>query len=161
MPSMSFAEALGAAVKVEESGMAFYKAAAANAEDPAAAEVFLGLAEFEKKHLDHFAALAARAVSDTELFRDGSDGDFAKDLATAAASSVFDLKKDISTFFGAKGSPRAAVRTAIGLEKDSIVFYLGLQKAMANRDEALKVSAIIDEEMRHISVLNGLLRQMA
>jgi hypothetical protein len=53
---------------------------------------------------------------------------------------------------------RAAAASAIAPASAEV--FLGLQKAMANREEALKVSEIIDEELRHVSVLNGLLRQI-
>jgi rubrerythrin len=159
-PALSFAEALAAAVKVEEAGIAFYKAAALNAIDPAAATLFLKLAEFEEQHRGYFTALGKRLENKESLFAGDARGEFAASLAEMAASGVFDLKRDIGDFFIGRETPRSVVKTAIGMEKDSIVFYLGLEQAMTDPVEAKKLSAVIGEEMRHISVLAALLKQM-
>lgn len=159
-PSLSFAEALKAAAAVEEAGMAFYRAAAERAWNPAAAEVFRGLLAYEEKHRDYFAAFQKRASAGSALPASERDAETARDLAGLARDGVFPLKGGVPAFFNGSETPAQAVKAAIALEKDSIIFYLGLEKAMANREEALKVREIIDEEMRHIAVLTALLKQL-
>jgi len=158
-PSISFAEALAAAVKVEETGMAFYKAAALNAVDPSAAEMFGKLAGLEAQHKAYFAGLSGRQERES-LFLNDPRSEFAAGLAAMAANGVFDMNRNIGEFFTGRETPRAVIKTAIGMEKDSIVFYLGLEQAMADRAEAQKLMEIIREEMRHISVLSGILTQL-
>lgn len=43
---------------------------------------------------------------------------------------------------------------AIGLEKDSIVFYLGMKEAVPQRSGRDKIEGIIKEEMRHMATLS-------
>jgi rubrerythrin len=43
---------------------------------------------------------------------------------------------------------------AIGLEKDSIVFYVGLKESVSPRAGKDKVQAIIKEEIGHIAILS-------
>ena len=46
------------------------------------------------------------------------------------------------------------LKAAITAEKDSIVFYLGMKKAVPERLGSDKVDEIIEEEMRHITMLS-------
>ena len=43
---------------------------------------------------------------------------------------------------------------AIGLEKDSIMYYVGLKATMARQGDKDKVEAIIAEEIAHIVTLS-------
>ena len=159
-PSISFAEALAAAVKVEETGIAFYKAAAQNSVDPSASAMFQKLAGLEEQHKAYFAGLGGRLESIESLFLNDPGSEFAAGLSAMAANGVFDLSRNIDDFFTGRETPRAVIKAAIAMEKDSIVFYLGLEQAMADREEAKKMMEIIREEMRHISVLSGILTQL-
>jgi len=51
-------------------------------------------------------------------------------------------------------------RMAIGLEKDSIVFYLGMKDAVPERLGRSKIDRIIKEEMVHIAILSGKLETL-
>jgi len=46
------------------------------------------------------------------------------------------------------------LQTAIGLEKDSVVFYLGMKDAIPQRLGRSKIDGIIKEEMGHIATLS-------
>jgi rubrerythrin len=48
---------------------------------------------------------------------------------------------------------------AIGIERDSIDFYVGLKEAVSHRAGKDKVEDIIKEEMRHIVILDQSLKQ--
>ena len=52
------------------------------------------------------------------------------------------------------------LRTAIELEKDSIMFYLGMKEMLAEGSDRTRVDDIIKEEMRHIVDLNRKLETM-
>ena len=49
------------------------------------------------------------------------------------------------------------LQMAIGLEKDSIVFYQGLRESLPSADAQVGVSEIIAEEMQHIALLAGMI----
>jgi len=46
------------------------------------------------------------------------------------------------------------LQMAIGLEKDSIVFYLGMKEMVPERLGRGKIDGIIKEEMRHVNDLS-------
>jgi rubrerythrin len=47
------------------------------------------------------------------------------------------------------------IRLAVALEKDTIVFYLGMRDLVPRRAGQAKLDDIIREEMQHIVVLTG------
>lgn len=159
MASLAYAEALRAAVRVEENGVRFYRKAAAGARDPEAARAFARLADFEEEHRGYFAALSLELEQRESLFVNDPDGKFAASVRGLADSGVFALAGNPEDFFSGDPGTRDAVKFAVSMEKDSIVFYLGLQEAMADREEAEKVGGIIKEELRHLAILSGLLKK--
>ncbi|MBI5744539.1 MAG: hypothetical protein HY952_08325 [Elusimicrobia bacterium] len=70
------------------------------------------------------------------------------------------LAGDPAATFHLKATTREAVKFAMGIEKDSVVFYLSLQEAMVDREESDKVGGIIKEELRHLAILTGLLKKI-
>lgn len=158
--SLAFVEALAAAVRVEENGAVFYRKAAALASEPAAAATFAKLAEMEEEHRGYFSALKLELEQREALFVNDPKGEFAASVRGLADSGVYALTGAPETFFHTEKSTREAVRFAIGVEKDSVIFYLGLQEAMIDREESDKVGAIIKEELRHLSILSNLLKEL-
>jgi len=158
--SLAYAEALRAAVRVEENGALFYRKAAAGAPDPAAAKVFARLAEMEEEHRGYFSALSLELEQREGLFVSDPKGEFAASVKELADTGVFGLAGEPADFLARARSTREAVNFAIGVEKDSVIFYLGLQEAMADREEADKVGGIIKEELRHLAILSGLLKRL-
>lgn len=160
MASLAYAEALRAAVRVEENGARFYAKAAAEAADPDAARAFARLADFEEEHRGYFAALSLELEQRESLFVNDPKGEFAASVEALADTGVFGLAGDPAALLGPRRSALESVRFAIEMEKDSVVFYLGLQEAMADREEADKVGGIIKEELRHLAILSGLLKKL-
>jgi rubrerythrin len=67
---------------------------------------------------------------------------------------VFNLRADPAEKLGGIQTPQDLLKMAMGVERDSIAFYVGLKgsvSAIAGKD---KVEAIIREEMGHIAILN-------
>ena len=67
---------------------------------------------------------------------------------------VFDAKARPAEKLTGQESLPDILRTAIGLEKDPIVFYLGIKRAVAGKKGRERVEAIITEEMGHIVLLD-------
>ncbi|OGR62803.1 MAG: hypothetical protein A2X31_06750 [Elusimicrobia bacterium GWB2_63_22] len=158
--SLAYAEALRAAVRVEENGALFYRKAAAAASDPAAAGVLAKLAEMEEEHRGYFSALSLELEQRESLFINDPKGEFAAAVRELADTGVFGLAGGAAAFFETGRSTREAVQFAITVEKDSVIFYLGLQEAMVDREESDKVGGIIKEELRHLAILSGLLKKL-
>jgi rubrerythrin len=142
------------AEEIERNGAKFYREAAGNTSDGQAKELFLGMAAMEDGHLKTFEEmrqeLSAREKGETvfdpydeaSLYlqemggRKGYEGKKAPDLKLTGQESVQEL-----------------LEIAIGAEKNSVLYYVGLRDlvpADAGRD---KVEAIIREEVRHVAEL--------
>jgi hypothetical protein len=84
-------------------------------------------------------------------------GEAGRYLKAMADGAVFNVRKDPSEELTGGESMEVILRTAIGLEKDSIVFYLGLKEMVPDRLGKPKVEAIIKEEMKHVADLSSAL----
>lgn len=154
------AEVFEMAVSIEENGAAFYRKAAElqeNADD--------------KKFLDTLAKMEDRhKASFEEMMGDLSD--------TEKKQTVFDANEELSLYLkamadahGGEGDPEAAaaltgnetmeqiVATAIGLEKESILFYIGLKDLVPAKLGQEKIGRIIKEETQHVAQLKGFLKK--
>ena len=79
-------------------------------------------------------------------------------LRAMADGHVFNVREDPSDKLTGNETMAEIIKLALGCEKDSIVFYLGLRDMVPAREGKDKVDAVIREEMGHISILN---KQMA
>ncbi|MDD5676036.1 MAG: ferritin family protein [Chitinivibrionales bacterium] len=158
MPALQFNadEIFTMAEKIEKNGARFYRQAVALF--PAHAELLEMLARMEDNHFVRFSEMH-KAISEREKEALTSDpDDEVVALAQAwAGTHVFDFRKDPVAFLKGVTSFPDVVNFAIGIEKESIVFYLGMKEmvpAVSGKDQ---LDAIIKEEMSHIRILNDLL----
>ena len=142
------------AERIEENGAAFYQAAAECVE-PALRQLMTEFAEWERDHKHRFAAmreeLSARSRDSTAF---DPDGDAALYLQALASGEVFDVKADPLAELGELPTSAAILEYALGREKDSIVFYVGMRDMVPVRLGRDRVDAIIREEMSHVATLN-------
>jgi rubrerythrin len=75
-------------------------------------------------------------------------------LRAWADGQVFDVRTSPAERLKGKERVEDILHMALGLEKDSIVFYLGMKEAIPQRLGRSKVDGIIKEEMRHIATLS-------
>lgn len=149
-------EILQMAERIERNGVRFYRAAAEATADPAFKERFVELAEMEITHEQTFAAIRQELSSDEkgQTAFDPQDETQAY-LAAMANSEIFDNSNDPAELVAQTSSPAEVLRVAIGLEKESILFYLGLKDLVSTRLGRDRVARIIDEEKSHVALLNG------
>ena len=140
---------------VERSGARFYRRAAQGFADPRARQLLLDLAVMEDEHQKVFAAMRAD-LSPQERHPTVSDpyGETVLYLRGMADGHVFDVKADPAKRLTGKETAEGIIKTAIGLEKDSIVFYLGLKEMVPERLGKHRIDAVVKEEMGHIAVLS-------
>jgi rubrerythrin len=139
---------------IEINGAAFYRKAAEMFDDPRK-NLLLTLASMEDKHLDTFRQLrgeldeeaAKSTVSDPE-------GQAAAYLAAFADGHIFDTKVKPADKLTGGETLVDILRMAIGIEKDSVVFYTGMRHLVPARLGREKVEEIIREEMKHLTILN-------
>ncbi len=141
------------AEQIERNGAAFYrKAAEQNAEGR---KLLLEIAEQEDQHVATFQKMREELTAhDTESSVFDPDGEGALYLKAMADGRVFDMKKKPRDILKGKENLAEIINVAIGMEKDSIVFYVGIQEIVPAELGKDRVSNIIREEMKHICWLN-------
>jgi rubrerythrin len=151
-------EMLEVAIRIEENGAAFYRKAAQLQSDGKKREFLEKLAIMEDGHKATFTEMR-NTLTDTEK-----------------GGTVFDPQNELSLYLsamadthGGEGSPTAAdsltgtetmedlLTTAIGLEKESVLFYLGLKDMVPQKYGRERIDDIIREERGHIAQLTSLL----
>lgn len=154
-------EVFNIAIRIEENGARFYRKAAEFQEDAENRATLEKLASMEDIHKTTFEKMRTTlsAAEKTATVFDPS-GESVQYLAAMA------------DMHGGEGSPSAAdaltgqesileiIDIAIGLEKESILFYLGLKDLVPPKLGQDKLYDIISEERRHIIQLNGFRRKL-
>lgn len=143
------------AERIEINGANFYRAAAKNATKENC-KMLLELADMEDQHKKIFADMRAglsESERGTTLFDPFEET--AAYLKSIADGHIFDVKNDPAKKLTGNKSIKDILKTAIGMEKDSIVFYIGLKDVVPERLGKGKLDNIIKEEMGHITLLSG------
>lgn len=149
------------AVRIEENGAAFYLKAADLNPDPKNRKFLENLAAMEKGHKKVFSEMRKTLVDKEK------------------AGKIFDPNDELSLYLasladsiGGEGSPAAAdaltgseslaeiLNIAIGLEKDSILFYLGLKDMVPEKQGRGRIDDIIKQERQHVAQLKSVLSKM-
>jgi len=147
------------AEQIERNGAKFYRAA--SKKFPELRQVFSDLAAMEDEHEKTFAAMRAE-FSGTEVEPPvfDPDGEALMYLRVMADAHVFNIKTDPAEQLAGKEKPEEVLKMAIGVERDSIAFYVGLKESVSRKAGKDKVEAIIKEEIGHIATLNEKLQAL-
>jgi rubrerythrin len=149
------------AIQIEMNGAAFYRKAAGLQSDAENRTFLESLASMEDKHQEIFENMR-KELPDKEK-----------------GGKVFDPYGELSQYLaamadthGGEGSPSAAdaltgsetlediINTALGLEKESILFYLGMKDMVPPKYGQDKIEDIIKEERKHVVQLTGILNKI-
>jgi rubrerythrin len=152
-------EVLEMALEIERNGAAFYTRAAELTQDGHSKTTLLELAAMEEDHEKTFGAMRSglTEAERKEMTYDPA-GELPLYLQVMADKGVFGKRTDPASTLTGKESMTEVLRYAIGLEKDSIVFYLGLQDLVPERLGGVRVEHILKEELGHIATLGDLIR---
>lgn len=158
-------EVLRLAEQIERNGAQFYSRAAEKAAGAPLAEFFSQLAAMEKEHEKVFASMREKLpAQDREAMTFDPQEETPQYLEALANVSVLDdrAKKAFAAAEGLSGEEGmvGVLRAAIDLEKDSVVFYLGLKELVPRHLGQDKMDEIIREEMSHIRILGGRLSSL-
>jgi rubrerythrin len=142
-------------VQIEVNGKAFYEAAAKKVAETAMKDFFLELAAWENTHIKLFGELRdalPKGAGNVPVFDPNDEA--AMYLQATADSHVFVKNKDmVGLVAGCKG-PMEILDLAMTFEKDSVVYYTTMKKVVAPNLGQDKVDRLIDEEIKHISMLS-------
>ncbi len=143
------------AIQIEKNGAAFYRKAMEFITDEGSQTFLRGLAFMEDGHVEIFSKmrseLSEEDQQETTFDPEGQAGEY---LKVMAGGYVFKVDENPADKLTGKESMKDVLDIAIGLEKDSIVFYLGMKEMVSSQSGKDKVDAIIKEEMRHITMLS-------
>ena len=153
------------AEQIERNGAQFYRSSADGVKEPSSRELLLNLAAMEDEHEKTFASmrrdLSAKEKSTTTFDPDNEAVLYLKALAD---SRVFVEKQVPNLEAMADRSDdeimKEILKFAIGAEKESIVFYLGMKDSVPENLGKGRLDAIIKEEMGHIRMLSNRLVSM-
>jgi rubrerythrin len=154
-------EILKIAEQIERNGLAFYERAAERFQG-GEQRTLLDLAKMERNHERAFASMRRElADADEGLTAFDPDGEAEKHLAAFADGKIFDLNADPVALLDGQDSVRGILELAIGLEKDSVVFYVTIKEAVPENLGKDRIERIIKEEIDHIILLSGILSSLA
>lgn len=142
------------AEEIERNGAKFYREAASNAASSEVREMFQNMASMEDGHLRTFQEMR-KSLTEQEKGETAFDpyNEASLYLQALADSKGFEGMKSPTQKLTGKESVQELFEIAIGAEKNSVLYYVGLKdlvSAEAGRD---KIEAIIREEVRHIADL--------
>lgn len=141
--------------QIERNGARFYRRAAEGTAEQGNRQLLLDLAAAEDDHEKAFASMRADlADEERKAAVFDPEGQAALYLRAMADEHVFDVKADPTELFTGKETIEDVLMTAAGMEKDSIVFYLGMKELVPERLGKGRIDAIIREEMSHLGSLN-------
>ena len=152
----SIGSVLEIAIKIEKNGRDFYRESAKLVSDEAVKRLFGELAEWEGTHIQRFQKMRddlPEKEKDDAIF-DPND-ELQSYLEAAADSHVFVDSQVGRQLASQLSSSSAALDMALTFEKDSIVYFMTMGKAVSRQLGKEKTDALIDEEIKHIALLNG------
>jgi len=146
-------EVLTMAVRIEENGMRFYTDASKAAKSESLKELFKVLAEEEAHHIKVFSDLKKLVAEDT--VNEGFDPQlseaslYLKSIADTEVFTKADKGKEVAKQMH---DEKEALKMAIDMEKDSLLFYYEMQRLIRASDKAV-IESLIEQEKEHVRKL--------
>jgi rubrerythrin len=137
------------AEEIERNGATFYRKAAENVAGDEK-EFLLELAKMEDDHEVTFQAMRKELSGKEKTATTFDPNDEAPQYLKALADSRVFFEKELDPT-----NMKDILKAAIGAEKDSIVFYLGMKELVPEKLGKDKLDGIIKEEMSHIKLLSS------
>lgn len=149
-------EVLEMAVRIEENGLKFYTDAGKAARSKELKALFKTLAEEEGTHIKLFLELKRTLVDDAAS--EGFDAyleDAQQYLRSLADTEVFTNPEAGADAARGVHDEQEAIAMAIGMEKDSLLFYYELERMIRESDRKV-VDTLIEQEKEHVRKLTAL-----
>ena len=154
-------EILTIAEKVEHNGAVFYYKAAEMFDDVELRKLFVRLADWELIHEEVFAKMKVelgKEAYESEVFE--PDNYMSANPQVMAGLAAFAIKPDPAEELTGLESREEILKNALQKEKDTIVFYRGLKGFCRDKAAKKQIGDIIEQEKRHISILQQSLEQL-
>jgi len=151
-------EIFAMAVQIERNGQAFYQKAADIQKDEATRDYFLELVEMEKEHVSTFQKMRDEFSGAGESMDPYDEA--SQYMATMADGYKVEGSPKIAADLTGGETMEDILRLAIGLEKDAVLFYLGMKDVVPENLGRDKVDWIIEEEKQHLVTLTAKLKAL-
>jgi rubrerythrin len=146
-----------AAQEVETRGEVFYNRLVETTAEPKLKELFSFLAGEETKHREIFRKLYEK-VGEVELPAWAEEDEYVDYLKYLLDSHTLFRLGDVEHLKQFMGSSREAIETAMGFEKDTILFFVEMHEFVPEGEKKY-IKACIDEERSHLRMLAAMLKQ--
>jgi rubrerythrin len=149
------------AIRIENNGAAFYRKAASLQSDPKNQKFLEGLAKMEDQHQKIFTEMRTTLTEKDKVPKvfDPND-EVSQYLAAMADTMGGEGKPSVTDALTGDETLEELIQTAVGLEKDSILFYLGLKDLIPAQSGQGRIDEIIREERRHVVQLSRALDRL-
>ncbi len=142
------------AIEIEHNGAKFYRQAADKASDATIKKFLQDMAMMEDGHESIFKEMRSKlAANAKEPVTYDPDDQAALYLQTMANSKGYEGKVSLDAELTGNESMDEVLKVAIGAERNSVVFYVGLKSLITSEASRAQVDKIIAEEMGHIAAL--------
>jgi len=153
--SFNIDEVFEMAEQIERNGAKFYRKAAERSDFTSSKGLLLKLAEMEDEHERVFGKLRSRfSQNQWQAYAAAPDDEVTLFLRAIADGHIFNVKANPVEAMTGRENLEEVLRTAIKLEEDSIIFYLGLKDAAPEDQGRDVIDKIIKEERGHIVILS-------
>ncbi|MDH3572218.1 MAG: ferritin family protein [Desulfobacteraceae bacterium] len=149
------------AIRIENNGAAFYRKAAGFQSDTKHRKFLEGLANMEDQHQKTFTEMRTTLTEkdkDPKVF--DPYGEVTRYLAAMADTMGGEGSPSVADSLTGNETLEDILRIAVGLEKDSILFYLGLKDMIPSQSGKDRIGEIIMEERKHVFQLSNLLEKL-
>jgi len=143
-------EVVDLGIQIEKNGRDFYEILARQTKSDKIRQTFEYLAKEEEKHIEDFKGIL-KTVEDYQPV-EAYPGEYFAYINALASEYVF-TKKDKGVEIAKKiKSDKEAIDMGIAFEKDSIIFYEGIKKAVPEYEHKV-ITKLISQEQNHLAKL--------
>ena len=137
-------------IEIEKNGRDFYNTLTSQSKNQKAKDIFKYLAEQEEEHMAVFQKIldAIQKYEPPESY----PGEYFAYMNALVSESVFTKKNKGKEIAKKTKDDRQAVDIGIGAERDSIVFYEGMKKAVPEYEQKV-IDEVITQEQGHLKQL--------
>jgi len=137
-------------VQIEKNGRDFYNTLASQSKSEKSKDIFKYLAEQEEKHMEVFQ----RILGSIEKYEppEAYPGEYFAYMNALASESIFTKEGRGKEIAKKTKDDKEAIDIGIGVEKDSIVFYEGMKKAVPEYEQKV-IDEVIMQEQGHLKQL--------
>ncbi len=149
---------LETAVQIEKNGAAFYDAMAQSAREESVRVMASFFAGEERKHLEIFQEMLSSVGEPQPV--ETYPGEYLLYVKALADQHIFTKEQDAQELAGKAASDTEAIGFALGIERDSLLFYSEMKNFIRKSTQEV-MDKIIEEERKHLRQFAELKKQIS